>query len=95
MILIFIPTQKSINDYHYQVNWYIIPIPIITGRRKEKIEANARNIIKQYRIAVIVVIVDLSNENGLNKLLEIIKDKERDVLVNNAGFGLKPYFATY
>ncbi|QSX06262.1 SDR family oxidoreductase [Sedimentibacter sp. zth1] len=66
---------------------------IITGRRKEKIEANAKDIIERYGISVMVVIVDLSNENGLNKLLEIIKDKEIDVLVNNAGFGLKPYFA--
>ena len=66
---------------------------VITGRRKEKIESNAKDITKQYGIHVLVVIVDLSNENGINKLLEIIKNKEIDVLVNNAGFGLKPYFA--
>lgn len=66
---------------------------IITGRRENKITANARDIENTYNVKVKVVIVDLANEEGLNVLLNEIQEDEIDVLVNNAGFGLKPVFS--
>ena len=66
---------------------------IITGRRKDKINENARNIEETYNVKVKVVIVDLAQEEGLNTLLNEIREDEIEVLVNNAGFGLKPLFS--
>lgn len=63
---------------------------IITGRREDKIKRNAIEIEQTYHIKVNVVIVDLANEEGLNYLINEIKDDEIEVLINNAGFGLKP-----
>jgi short-subunit dehydrogenase len=63
---------------------------IITGRREDKIKFNAIDIEQTYHIKVKVLIVDLANQDGLNYLLDEIKDDEIEVLVNNAGFGLKP-----
>jgi short-subunit dehydrogenase len=66
---------------------------IITGRREDKIKANARNIENMYKVTVKVVIVDLAHDEGLNILMDEIKEDEIEVLVNNAGFGLKPVFS--
>ena len=66
---------------------------IITGRREDKIKANAGNIENTYNVKVKTVIVDLANEEGVNALLSEICDDEIEVLVNNAGFGLKPVFS--
>ena len=66
---------------------------IITGRREDKIKANAENIENTYNIKVKTVIADLANEEGVNTLLHEIRDDEIEVLVNNAGFGLKPVFS--
>jgi uncharacterized protein len=66
---------------------------IITGRREEKIKANAIDIEHTYHVEVKVVIVDLANQEGLIYLLDEIKDDEIEVLVNNAGFGLKSVFS--
>ncbi len=63
---------------------------IITGRREDKIRANAADIENTYGVNVKVVIVDLANEAGLKNLLAEIREDEIEVLVNNAGFGLKP-----
>jgi short-subunit dehydrogenase len=65
---------------------------IITGRREEKIRKNGRYIEEKYGVKVKVVIVDLSHERGVNELLHQIKEDEIEVLINNAGFGLKPIF---
>lgn len=66
---------------------------IITGRREDKIRANAVNIENTYHVKVKTVIVDLANEEGVNILLNEIRDDEIEVLINNAGFGLKPVFS--
>ncbi len=66
---------------------------IITGRRENKIIENAKYIENTYHVKVKVVIVDLAKEEGLSLLLNEIKEEEIEVLVNNAGFGLKPVFS--
>lgn len=65
---------------------------IITGRREDKIRTNAVYIENTYHVKVKTVIVDLAYEEGLNILLNEIRDDEIEVLINNAGFGLKPVF---
>lgn len=65
---------------------------IITGKRKDKIKANAVNLENTFNVKVKTIIVDLANEEGLDILLSGIRDDEIEVLVNNAGFGLKPFF---
>jgi len=66
---------------------------IITGRREYKIIENAKYIENTYHVKVKAVIVDLAKEEGLNLLLNEINEEEIEVLVNNAGFGLKPVFS--
>ncbi|WP_244833917.1 SDR family NAD(P)-dependent oxidoreductase [Clostridium sp. BJN0001] len=66
---------------------------IITGRRESVIRSNAKELMKKYKIEVQVIITELSNDKGVNYLLDNIKGKDISVLVNNAGFGLKTTFA--
>lgn len=66
---------------------------IITGRREEVIRSNAKELMEKYKIDVQVIITELSNSEGVDYLLENLKDKDISVLVNNAGFGLKNTFA--
>ena len=61
---------------------------ILTGRRKEKIEAQAEKIRSACSVGVEVVLAELSEEAGIQKVLEAMRGKEIDVLVNNAGFGV-------
>ncbi len=69
---------------------------LITGRRKEKLYKQAESIRKEFNVHVNVKIVELGTKEGLDSLIETIKETEKnsyiDVLVNNAGYGLKPYF---
>lgn len=57
---------------------------IIVARRKEKLEALA----KELKTNVEVVELDLSEEKNCWKLHDKCRDKNIDVLINNAGFGL-------
>lgn len=66
---------------------------IITGRKEDKIRENARILESTFHIIVKVIIIDLANEKGLNNLLADIKEDEIEVLINNAGFGLRPVFS--
>lgn len=66
---------------------------ILTGRRREIIQKNAETLQKRYHIKAEVLIVELSDPNGISHLLSCIRDRDIHVLVNNAGFGLKPFFA--
>jgi short-subunit dehydrogenase len=66
---------------------------VITGRREEVINQNANNIIETFGVNVKVIIVDLSENKGVDFLMENIKELTIDILINNAGFGLKPTFA--
>lgn len=66
---------------------------IITGRREPIIRENAEKLRTQFHVEVEVLIVELSNQGGIDSLISQIRNKRIDVLVNNAGFGLKPEFA--
>lgn len=60
---------------------------ILTGRRKEKIEALSQTLASQYNIQVDVILAELSNDTELDMLAEKIRGVETlAFLINNAGF---------
>ncbi len=66
---------------------------IITGRREDKIKALAQELQAKYNINVELVIVELTNDNDLARLVQKVKmQKNLAVLVNNAGFGSRDIF---
>lgn len=60
---------------------------VITGRRKETIESVAAGIREKYHVRVEVILSELSHAEGVSKVMESIKGKKIEILVNNAGFG--------
>lgn len=66
---------------------------IITGRRKEKIQAVAEELKAKYSVDVEVIIAELANAKDLEALAAKIKTiKNLEILVNNAGFASRGYF---
>lgn len=65
---------------------------IITGRRKEKIEGVAKQIQQEYNVNVEIILAELSEMQDIKKVIDFIKEKEIEVLVNNAGFGVKSLY---
>ena len=65
---------------------------IVTGRRKEKINALANELSAAYHVNVEVIIVELSDNIELEAFVERINNLHIDILINNAGFGINRYF---
>ncbi|MFX1536566.1 MAG: SDR family NAD(P)-dependent oxidoreductase [Promethearchaeota archaeon] len=66
---------------------------IITGRRKQLIKSVADKISKKYGVNVEVIIIELSDDDDLDKLVQKVKaTKNLDILVNNAGFATEKKF---
>lgn len=65
---------------------------VITGRRKEIIETLAESIRKEYEVSVEVVLAELSEKEGIHKVIEALRGKQVEALVNNAGFGISSHF---
>ena len=60
---------------------------IIIGRRKDKIEAFAQELMAKNNIKVEVIIAELANDTDVNLLIKTIKNSEGlEILVNSAGF---------
>ena len=57
---------------------------IIVARRKDKLE----ELKKELKNKVIVIEMDLSETENVYKLYDMTKDKDIDLVINNAGFGL-------
>ena len=68
---------------------------VLTARRVEKLEALAQRLRAAHGIVVHVIPADLSQADGVGKLIEQIETKSIhiDVLVNNAGLGVYKRFA--
>jgi uncharacterized protein len=67
---------------------------LITGRRREVIHHVALELISNYGIKVDVIIADLSKNEDLSLLLQVLgKRKNIEVLVNNAGYGMDCRFS--
>lgn len=61
---------------------------IIVARRRDRLEALAKELQTEHRIHVEVLQADLGTPSGLRKVEErVIKAEGLDLLVNNAGFG--------
>jgi len=65
---------------------------IVTGRREAKIKALAEELSQAYSSNVEVILVELSDHVRVGELIESIKDREIDLLINNAGFGTVKFF---
>ncbi len=59
---------------------------VVTGRRVEKINSLADELVKTYNVKVEVIIIELSNHEELDMLIQKIRNRNIDVLINNAGF---------
>lgn len=66
---------------------------ILTGRREKVIKPFVKELKKEFKIKVDLVLADFSNKDDLNTLIKKINSKkEISILVNNAGFGSKTSF---
>ena len=67
---------------------------ILVARRKDRLEALATRLMKQYSVHVDVIAHDLTSPDAVAKLEKEIAKKKLsvDVLINNAGFGLNGFF---
>jgi uncharacterized protein len=65
---------------------------IITGRRAEKINALAEELSEAHGSEVEVIIIELSDATQVDALIESIKDRDIQILINNAGFGTTKFF---
>ena len=66
---------------------------ILAARRKDRLDKLAMKLEESNRIKVITAKIDLSKDNFLGELLNIIGDREVSILINNAGFGSRGLFA--
>lgn len=63
---------------------------IISGRRMEILNGLALQLREQYLVEVRVVVAELSEDEGIQKIKDIIEAQDNIyILVNNAGFGSK------
>lgn len=62
---------------------------VLVARSVEKLEKLTETIEQNYKVEVISIDVDLSDETGVNSLISTINKQEIqiDTLINNAGFG--------
>jgi short-subunit dehydrogenase len=66
---------------------------ILTGRRKPLIESFAADLARKHGVQASVIIAELSEEAGVNKVAKAIAGSDRlAVLVNNAGYGIDGHF---
>ncbi len=67
---------------------------ILIGRRTERLHALAEELVKDYRIEVKAIALDVRNKEEVQKQLQLLPEKWKvvDVLINNAGLsqGLDP-----
>ena len=70
---------KEMAKYLASMNYELI----LVGRNKEKLE----ELQKELPVSSQLVFLDLSDEMKVKELYVIMKDKNIDVLINNAGFG--------
>lgn len=67
---------------------------ILVARRKERLEKIAKENSDQYNNSSKVITADLANLSDIEQVAKYIFEKVKiDVLVNNAGFGTRGYFA--
>ena len=66
----------------------------LTSRRSDRLESLATELIHKYKIQAQVLPADLSVEEGISKVTEWIPNIQPvEILVNNAGYGIRGKFA--
>ena len=67
---------------------------LLTARREERLQKLAQNLSKEYKVTVDYIASDLSNEHAPNDIYAFCKSKDYqiDILINNAGYGIKTPF---
>ena len=67
---------------------------ILVGRNEERLIETAKELNKEFGVKTEILVADLSTEQGLNSVETRVSDPTRplDVLINNAGFGIKESF---
>ena len=65
---------------------------ILTGRRQALLEQTAAGLRAQYGVQVTVLPAELSDERDICRIEALIRATQLDLLVNNAGFGLRGCF---
>ena len=68
----------------------------LTARRKDRLEALAKELTAQHDIDVLTISADLSDSRAPENIVEAIENQGRhvDALVNNAGYGLPGVFTS-
>ncbi len=68
---------------------------IITARRRKRLEKIKEDIEKDYPVSVTIIEADLSGCHAADKFYQDLKNNNHkvDVLINNAGFGIKAGFS--
>jgi short-subunit dehydrogenase len=60
---------------------------VITGRKKEIIQKLAVDLAAKHSVKIDVIIAELSDDSGLQKLIDAVKTKnDIELLINNAGY---------
>jgi short-subunit dehydrogenase len=67
---------------------------VLVARDKNRLMATATELEKEFGIKCEVLVADLSTEHGCKSVEDRVSDQERpiDVLINNAGFGIRESF---
>lgn len=62
-------------------NWNLI----VTGRRRERLEELAQRLHAEHGTQVETVVADLATDEGMRQIDDLCRERELDMLVNNAG----------
>ena len=66
---------------------------ILVARRRDRLETLSQNLSKNYHIKAEILIADLSKPEDIEKVTaKILDTDDLDILINNAGFGIKTPF---
>jgi short-subunit dehydrogenase len=67
---------------------------VLVARDENRLTATAMELEKEFGIKCEVLVADLSTEHGCKSVEDRVSDQERpiDVLINNAGFGIRESF---
>ena len=64
----------------------------LVARREEKLQAVKAEILEKYKVEVLVVVADLTADDGPQSVFDALEQHEVTHLVNNAGFGTNGIF---
>ncbi len=65
---------------------------VLVSRDRTRLAEIATNLEREYRVQTDVVVADLSDRTDIERVADVIRSDRIDVLVNNAGFGVKGAF---